>query len=78
MIQKKELLKILKSLLKSGNTLDVTLTENISTWMKEDGYTEKDLPVRTAKLLRSQNREYLGIISLVLEFLEYKKKKKQL
>jgi len=73
MKSKKKLLKILKISLREGTMMENFYTEKISTWIKEDG-NEKNIMVRSVKLLRTQNRDYMGIIFLVMEFLENKKK----
>jgi len=72
MKSKKELLKFLKIILTSGSKSDEFYTESISAWTKDGD--EDDITVRAAKLLRTQNRDYMCIIFGVIKFLENKKK----
>lgn len=66
---KKDFIRLIKLWIISGYNDDLFYTKTINNWIKEDG-NENDVMVRSVKLLRNQNKRYMFLLFLFLEYLE--------
>ena len=66
---KKSVIKYIKFWLLSGYGDELFYTEKINEWVKKDG-NEKGIMVRSAKLLKKQNREYMFALYKILNYLQ--------
>jgi len=64
-----KLLKIIKLSLILAYGDELFYTKNIDKWIKEDGH-EKNVMVRSLKLLRNQNRRSMFLLYVIVKYFE--------